>query len=77
MRMASIITSAPVALSVAPDAPSHESKWALSTTYSSRRRRPRIIATVFMACAAPVYSARASTRSTGPCPFAARRKSSP
>jgi hypothetical protein len=75
--MASIITSTPVPLSVAPEAASHESKWALSTTYSSGRRRPRTMATVFMACAAPVYSARASTRSAGPCPLRARRASRP
>ncbi len=74
MRRASIITTVPVALSVAPDEPSHESKWALSMMYSLGRRAPRISAMVLeTGTVSPVNSARVSTRSMGLSPLALSR----
>ena len=67
IRIASIITTVPVPLSVAPDEPSHESKCADSSTYSFGSSLPGIAAMVFATGAVPSDSASACSRSTGPC----------
>ena len=63
--MASIIMIVPVPLSVAPEAPSQESKCAFRRTYSSGNSVPRISPTTLKTGTSPMNSASASSRSTG------------
>jgi hypothetical protein len=67
----------PVPLSVAPDAPSHESRCALSSTYSSGSSVPGILPTTLNAGTSPRNSAWASMRSRGDWPRSAKRATSP
>jgi hypothetical protein len=64
--MASIIVTVPLPLSVAPDAASHESKWAESTTYSFGFSLPRNSAMTLKTGVSPRNCVSAFTRSTGP-----------
>ena len=77
IRIASIITTVPLPLSVAPDAGSHESRCAESTTYSLGFSLPRSSAITFAAGTWPRSDDCASTRSIGPWLRSARRYTSP
>ena len=70
IRMASIITIVPVPLSVAPVAPSHESKWAESITYSLLFSVPFISPMVLKVGTSPNSFDFANTLITGALPDA-------
>ena len=71
--MTSIIMTVPVPLSVAPDAPSHESKCAESMTYSSGFSVPGIVAMVLNTGCSPSRRASRSSRRRGFAPLSVRR----
>ena len=76
MRIASIMISVPVPLSVAPDAPSHESKCAERITYSPPRAAPGMVAMVLFAGCVSRNREDATIRTRGRSPAAASRYSS-
>ena len=63
--MASSMVSVPVPLSVAPDEPSHESKWADSMTYSSGFSLPGMVAMTLDTGCSPRSSPSRSSRTLG------------
>ncbi len=77
IRIASSMTTVPVPLSVAPEEPSHESKWAESITYSFGFSLPGITAMVLCTGTSPRSLPSAATRITGPWSCSASRQSSP
>ena len=77
IRIASSIVTVPVPLSVAPEEPSHESKWAESMTYSSGFSVPGMTAIVLNTGTSPRARASDASRITGPWLRAASRQRSP
>ena len=71
------MTMLPVPLSVAPDPPSHESKWAERTTYSSGSSVPRISPITLAVGMSSSIVLSASTRSFGPWSIRASRHTRP
>ena len=73
MRIASSIVIVPVPLSVAPEPPSQESKWAESITYSLGRALPFISPMTLNTGTSPSACDSALTSMTGACLFSASR----